>query len=121
MFHYHTGVGFGVSACFVTGDAAQALGPAIMTVFIVFGGYYANASNVPRGLRWIAHTSLIKYAFEAFCVNEFRGLNFANDKPGRTGSESGEEVRTSLISLLYCCSNGQMVMIGPMTLKQINE
>ena len=75
-----------------TGDAAQALGPAIMTVFIVFGGYYANASNVPKGLRWIAHTSLIKYSFEAFCVNEFRGLSFVNDKPGRVGSESGEEV-----------------------------
>lgn len=80
--------------CDCTGDAAQALGPAIMTVFIVFGGYYANASNVPRGLRWIAHTSLIKYAFEAFCVNEFRGLTFVNDKPGaRVGSEAGEEVR----------------------------
>ncbi len=64
-----------------------------MTVFIVFGGYYANASNVPKGLRWIAHTSLIKYAFEAFCVNEFRGLRFVNDKPGCVGSESGEEVR----------------------------
>lgn len=63
-----------------------------MTVFIVFGGYYANASNVPKGLRWIAHTSLIKYSFEAFCVNEFRGLTFVNDKPGRVGSESGEEV-----------------------------
>jgi len=63
-----------------------------MTVFIVFGGYYANASNVPRGLRWIAHTSLIKYSFEAFCVNEFRSLTFVNDKPGRVGSESGEEV-----------------------------
>jgi len=63
-----------------------------MTVFIVFGGYYANASNVPKGLRWIAHTSLIKYSFEAFCVNEFRGLTFVNDKPGRVGSESGKEV-----------------------------
>ena len=66
-----------------------------MTVFIVFGGYYANTSNVPKGLRWIAHTSLIKYAFEAFCVNEFKGLTFVNDKPGRVRSESGEEVRSS--------------------------
>ena len=85
-----------VQCCNVAADAAQALGPAIMTVFIVFGGYYANASNVPRGLRWIAHTSLIKYAFEAFCVNEFKGLTFVNDKPGaRVGSEAGEEVSTS--------------------------
>ena len=87
---------------FGAGDAAQALGPAIMTVFIVFGGYYANASNVPRGLRWIAHTSLIKYSFEAFCVNEFQGLTFVNDKPGRTGSETGEEVRVAS----RACRNG---------------
>ncbi|DBB07632.1 TPA: hypothetical protein ACH3X3_009067 [Trebouxia sp. C0006] len=85
-------MGLAVGSIAPTGDAAQALGPAIMTVFIVFGGYYANASNVPKGLRWIAHTSLIKYSFEAFCVNEFRGLTFVNDKPGRVGSESGKEV-----------------------------
>ncbi|KAL3139516.1 hypothetical protein ABBQ38_003839 [Trebouxia sp. C0009 RCD-2024] len=85
-------MGLAVGSIAPTGDAAQALGPAIMTVFIVFGGYYANTSNVPKGLRWIAHTSLIKYAFEAFCVNEFKGLTFVNDKPGRVGSESGEEV-----------------------------
>ena len=105
--------------CNGAGDAAQALGPAIMTVFIVFGGYYANASNVPKGLRWIAHTSLIKYAFEAFCVNEFKGLTFVNDKPGaRVGSEAGEEVRCShaphpfilswhgahIMHKAYCCS-----------------
>ena len=73
-----------------------------MTVFIVFGGYYANADNVPAGLRWIARTSLIKYAFEAFCVNEFRGLRFENDKPGRTGSQSGEEVSQAVCCVTSC-------------------
>ncbi len=82
-----------------------------MTVFIVFGGYYANASNVPKGLRWIAHTSLIKYSFEAFCVNEFCGLTFVNDKPGRVGSESGEEVSphscfAASLSLGILCAHG---------------
>lgn len=85
-------MGLAVGSIAPTGDAAQALGPAIMTVFIVFGGYYANTSNVPKGLRWIAHTSLIKYAFEAFCVNEFRGLKFWTPRPGAAGRETGEEV-----------------------------
>ncbi len=84
-----------------------------MTVFIVFGGYYANASNVPKGLRWIAHTSLIKYSFEAFCVNEFRGLTFVNDKPGRVGSESGEEVSppSSLAATLWLRPEGLLCVV----------
>ena len=29
-------------------EAAVALGPAVMLIFIVFGGLYVNAENVPR-------------------------------------------------------------------------
>ena len=106
---------------FCAGDAAQALGPAIMTVFIVFGGYYANASNVPRGLRWIAHTSLIKYAFEAFCVNEFRGLSFVSDRPGRTRSESGEEVHLLLQYILIVSNVPHKVTFMHTCIKYVYE
>lgn len=54
-------------------EAAVAIGPAVMVVFIVFGGYYVNASNVPLALRWLPQASLIKQAFQALCVNEFKG------------------------------------------------
>jgi hypothetical protein len=34
-------------------EAAVAMGPAIMVLFIVFGGYYVNADNVPVCFKWI--------------------------------------------------------------------
>ena len=72
-------------------EAAAAIGPAVMVVFIVFGGYYVNAENVPSVLRWLPRTSLIKQAFEALCVNEFRGTSFEADAKG-SGMRTGEAV-----------------------------
>lgn len=44
-------------------------------LFIVFGGLYVNAENVPRALRWIPRASLIKHAYQAMIVNEFGDSN----------------------------------------------
>jgi hypothetical protein len=38
-------MGFTVGAIATTTDAAMALGPSLMAVFIVFGGYYVNTDN----------------------------------------------------------------------------
>jgi hypothetical protein len=35
-----------------------------------------------RGLRWLPQASLIKHAFEALCINEFKGLTFELDDKG---------------------------------------
>ena len=48
----------------------------VQTIFIVFGGVYVTADNVPSYLKWLPRTSLIKYAYEGLCVNEFRGMEF---------------------------------------------
>ncbi len=34
-------------------------------IFIVFGGVYVNADNVPAALKWLPNISMIKYCFEA--------------------------------------------------------
>jgi hypothetical protein len=34
------------------------MGPAIMVLFIVFGGYYVNADNVPVCFKWINKVGL---------------------------------------------------------------
>ena len=62
-----------------------------MVLFIVFGGYYVNPDNVPPYFRWINECSLIKWAFQGLCVNEFRGLDF---EPAGLQSDQrhGEEV-----------------------------
>jgi hypothetical protein len=38
-------MGLTVGAIATTTDAAMALGPSLMAVFIVFGGYYVNTDN----------------------------------------------------------------------------
>ncbi|EOY00906.1 ABC-2 type transporter family protein isoform 2 [Theobroma cacao] len=54
-------MGLTVGAMVPTTEAAMALGPSLMTVFIVFGGYYVNADNTPIIFRWIPRASLIRW------------------------------------------------------------
>ncbi|CAH9139825.1 unnamed protein product [Cuscuta epithymum] len=69
-------MGLTVGAMVPTTEAAMALGPSLMTVFIVFGGYYVNSKNTPVIFRWIPRVSLIRWAFQGLCINEFSGLQF---------------------------------------------
>ncbi|CAJ1977427.1 unnamed protein product [Sphenostylis stenocarpa] len=69
-------MGLTVGAMVPTTEAAMAVGPSLMTVFIVFGGYYVNPENTPIIFRWIPNVSLIRWAFQGLCINEFRGLQF---------------------------------------------
>jgi ABC-type multidrug transport system ATPase subunit len=92
-----TALGLAVGAAAPTPDAAAAIGPALSVVFLLFGGYYVNAKSVPRALRWIEGTSLIKHAFEGAAVNELEGLTFdppppppdAKNKGGKPGASRG--------------------------------
>ncbi|KAL6010920.1 ABC transporter G member 7 [Asimina triloba] len=77
-------MGLTVGAMVPTTEAAMALGPSLMTVFIVFGGYYVNAENTPVIFRWIPRA-----AFEGLCINEFRGLEF--DHPHSFDIQTGEQ------------------------------
>ncbi|CAN4124925.1 unnamed protein product [Withania somnifera] len=69
-------MGLTVGAMVPTTEAALALGPSLMTVFIVFGGYYVNSDNTPIIFRWIPRVSLIRWAFQGLSINEFSGLQF---------------------------------------------
>ncbi|XP_058182439.1 ABC transporter G family member 7 isoform X2 [Rhododendron vialii] len=83
-------MGLTVGAMVSTTEAAMALGPSLMTVFIVFGGYYVNAENTPIIFRWIPRVSLIRWAFQGLCINEFSGLHF--DHQNSFDIQSGEQV-----------------------------
>lgn len=83
-------MGLAVGSVVPTTEAALALGPSVMTVFIVFGGYYVNARNTPALFRWIPNVSLIRWAFEALSLNEFRGLVF--ETRGPVDAATGEQV-----------------------------
>lgn len=58
-------MGLTVGAMVPTTEAAMALGPSLMTVFIVFGGYYVNPENTPVIFRWIPRISLIRWYFSS--------------------------------------------------------
>ncbi|CAI0450729.1 unnamed protein product [Linum tenue] len=82
-------MGLTVGAMVPSTEAAMAVGPSLMTVFIVFGGYYVNADNTPIIFRWIPRVSLIRWAFQGLCINEFKGLHF--DHQNSFDIETGEQ------------------------------
>ncbi|KAH0668710.1 hypothetical protein KY289_023203 [Solanum tuberosum] len=83
-------MGLTVGAMVPTTEAALALGPSLMTVFIVFGGSYVNSDNTPIIFRWIPRVSLIRWAFQGLSINEFSGLQFEHQKTFDV--QSGEQV-----------------------------
>ncbi|KAJ6819849.1 ABC transporter G family member 7 [Iris pallida] len=100
-------MGLTVGAMVPTTEAAMAVGPSLMTVFIVFGGYYVNAVNTPVIFRWIPQVSLIRWAFQGLCINEFSGLQFEhqNSFDIQTGEQAlerlsfgGTRIRDTLVA-----------------------
>ncbi|EOA23550.1 hypothetical protein CARUB_v10016744mg [Capsella rubella] len=87
-------MGLTVGAMVPSTEAAMAVGPSLMTVFIVFGGYYVNADNTPIIFRWIPRASLIRWAFQGLCINEFSGLEFdhQNSFDVQTGEQALERL-----------------------------
>ncbi|XP_059445138.1 ABC transporter G family member 7 [Corylus avellana] len=100
-------MGLTVGAMVPTTEAAMAVGPSLMTVFLVFGGYYVNADNTPIIFRWIPRVSLIRWAFQGLCINEFSGLQFdhQNSFDIQTGEQAlerlsfgGSHIRETIIA-----------------------
>ena len=109
-------LGLAVGAVAPSPDAAQAIGPGVMVLFIVFGGFYVNSATVPRVLRWVPRASLIQHAFRGLCVNEFRGMEFQPSKPGAKGeATTGEEVGVDLFPGFLCqvCCSGTLHPLEP--------
>ena len=76
-------------------DSAIAIAPAVMVVFIVFGGLYVV--NTPKWLSFVPKVSLIRWAYEALCVNEFDGLELVPEaKFGPKSVSKGSEVLDSM-------------------------
>ncbi|GJP35127.1 hypothetical protein CLOM_g19643 [Closterium sp. NIES-68] len=107
-------MGLTVGCIAPTTEAAMALGPSIMTVFIVFGGYYVNADNTPAIFRWIPNASLIRWGFEALCVNEFDGLTFEATKPTdlKTGRQVLERLSFADSSVAKSVRKEVQIMLG---------
>lgn len=91
-----TALGMAVGSLAPSVEAAIAIAPSVMVIFIVFGGQVPHTHftthvppvpltdqalslrlyvvNTPAYLSWVPSVSLIRWAYEALCINEFTGL-----------------------------------------------
>lgn len=55
---------------------AQVLAPVLTVLFFLFAGFFINVASIPNWWIWIYYISWMRYANEAFLVNEFAGSVF---------------------------------------------
>ncbi|KAJ1831477.1 hypothetical protein LPJ63_004251 [Coemansia sp. RSA 2711] len=72
-------------------DVAFVIGPAILTLQLLFGGLLANPSTTTPVLRWLRWINPVSYAYAALVQNEFDGMEF-ECQPGAQCYTNGEQV-----------------------------
>eukprot|EP00123_Amoebidium_parasiticum_P015471 comp22988_c0_seq1/m.36596 comp22988_c0_seq1/g.36596 ORF comp22988_c0_seq1/g.36596 comp22988_c0_seq1/m.36596 type:complete len:647 (-) comp22988_c0_seq1:242-2182(-) len=90
--HHFTsqGIGLLLSAATPSIQVGQAVGPVLIVLLMLFGGFYLNSDDIWVGFKWIEYISFITYTFRALVINEFEGLTFTCE-PGRCLS-TGDQV-----------------------------
>ena len=90
-------LGLAVSAAVPTVEAANAVGPPLMVIGILFGGFYIDIDSLPPVANWIPYFSFLRWSFQAYAINEYKGLIF-NCVGAAEGAcrKTGEEVLISL-------------------------
>jgi ABC-type multidrug transport system permease subunit len=93
-----TSLGFLVSSISPNIQIANAIGPPIFIILLLYGGFYINASSLPVGSIWVRNLSLVYWGFQALVLNEFMGQTFTCDNESFTGSciRTGEEEISNL-------------------------
>lgn len=69
-------LGLCVSAAAPNVETANAVGPIILVIGILFGGFYISVGSLPIVANWIPYISILRWGFEALCINEYTGLKF---------------------------------------------
>ncbi|KAJ1720062.1 hypothetical protein LPJ53_005262 [Coemansia erecta] len=67
------------------------IAPFVLTIWLLFGGLFANPHTITPVLRWIRWVNPFQYAFSALVQNEFRTLEFVC-KAGELCYNNGAEV-----------------------------
>ncbi|KAJ8905228.1 hypothetical protein NDN08_001736 [Rhodosorus marinus] len=83
-------IGLAIGSLAPTAEIALSVGPSIMLIFILFGGYYVTDNTVPFVLRWIPRVSVIRWSYKTLAVNQFQGIEFTTEGP--TDTATGEQV-----------------------------
>ena len=82
-----TSLGLFVGSISPSTEVALAIGPALMVVFIIFGGQYQDMSSLPKVWRPIPSISMIRWGFQGLAVNEFKDNTYTSSKSGETKKE----------------------------------
>eukprot|EP01040_Poterioochromonas_malhamensis_P000564 gene564-604_t len=70
-------LGLAVSALSPNVDVANAMGIPSVIVALIFAGFYINLDSLPVVAEWIPYISFMRWAFQSFCINEFKGQTFS--------------------------------------------
>jgi ABC-type multidrug transport system permease subunit len=57
-------MGFAISAISPTAVIANALGPPVLIILLLFSGFYINTASLPAGSFWVTYISYIKWGFQ---------------------------------------------------------
>ena len=100
--------GMVISSAVNSVEAATGLGPLVVIVFLLFGGFYVNTDNIPSALTWISEVSFFKYGFKALALNEYKDLTFVNAE----GTPCSEIAQLNISSGPQACAfvDGQQVL-----------
>ena len=110
-------LGLAVSALVPTVEAANALGPPMLIIALLFGGFFLNVDSLPIVANWIPYLSLLKWTFEALAINEFSGATFdCTNGPPTACERTGEQVIVRLSfgndTIEGACFGLGMVLLG---------
>ena len=76
-------------------DAATAILPTLVTLWMYFGGLFLNFDKIPVYLQWASYTSFLRYTWGALMVNQFGG----NSSVGQVQGFWDEETQRALTVL----------------------
>jgi len=57
-------------------EVGLAIAPVVLTVLMMFSGFYLNISNIPVYFIWVYWISIFHFGFEALVLNELSGVTF---------------------------------------------
>jgi len=102
-------IGLAIGSFSPTAEIALSVGPSIMLVFILFGGFYVSDQSVPWVLRWIPRVSVIRWSYKTLAVNQFQGIEFLTEGP--TDTATGEQVLQRLGSADESYASGLVELV----------
>ena len=94
-------LGLVIASVAPSGQAAASMGPPILVVAILFGGFYANTDNIPVFINWVQDISLVRWGFQGLMINEFNGVTLTCPKDAMTGAIDATKP---------CISTGEQVL-----------